>query len=682
MIVDCFPFFNELEMLECRLEYLNNKVDKFVLVESYTTHMGKPKPLYFEENKQRFEKYLDKIIHIKHHISVSKPDYNFDLSKGTDNAAWEADTDQRNAVLKGTMNLPDDAIIMVSDVDEIPNLEAIDRAVRLLNNRHFVFLETKFFMYNLGQHLVERWPATSLIKNHFYKTNKIKPQDLRNGKDAAFRVLNGGWHLSYFGDISRIQTKIKNFTHQEFNTEQFTDPEWIKKKIEEGVDLYDRKFPMMKSNIDELPEDFLRCFKRFMPQQLIQETTNVMPLNCQLGCGFVIADNYLNIDFLDLMFENKIETTDIVKITDKTNCYFLKHDATKRIPLAEQQFQTVYHSHFLEHVNPVEGYNVLVECFRILKPGGTLRILVPDLEFWVDAYYNKKQEFLNWYKDKWLGDSVLTKTSAQIFMGALHNHEHKMGYDFETLKHILESIGFNNVVRTEYGVSNIPEIDFLECPDDPKRPESLCVECTRPLVITDTPIEETPSVNTLSHYAENVEGWFSPEDMQFYKKVVEQASNGAHFVEVGSYKGRSSSFMAVEIALSEKQIKFDCVDTWKGSEEHIKGGIFEDPDVVNNRLYDEFLKNMEPVKDHYTPIRMTSLEAASLYQDNSLDFVFIDAAHDYENVLNDILAWSAKVKSGGIISGHDFHHPPIQQAVSETVGEANSFGGCWYVFKA
>lgn len=452
MIVDCFTFFNELDMLECRLEYLYDKVDRFVLVEADITHSGKSKPFYFDLNKDRYSKYLSKITHIKLEIDPTEYDWTHDLSKNFNNASWQVENRQRNGILEGIKDLPDNAVIMVSDLDEIPNRDAIPRAVRILEQRLAVSLETRQFYYNLGQCLVEPWPATVVVKKQIL--NRVSPQQLRDAKNGNLLIKKGGWHLTYFGSVDAIRNKIMNFAHQEYNNETFTNPSYIEQRVRNGEELYGRSFPMVRVTAKEFPVDFINCFERFLP-------------------------------------ERKIE-----------------------------------------------------------------------------------------------------------------------------------------------------------------------------------------------HYAQQVEGFFDSGDFEYYRKVVAQAQSGNHFVEVGSYKGRSSAYMAVEIALSGKNIRFDCVDTWEGSEEHQAGELFEDADVVNNRLYDVFLKNMEPVKDYYTPVRATSLEAAKLYEDNSLDMVFIDAAHDYENVLADIIAWSPKVKSDGIISGHDWHHPPIKQAVAETLGEVNSIGSCWYVFKA
>lgn len=184
----------------------------------------------------------------------------------------------------------------------------------------------------------------------------------------------------------------------------------------------------------------------------------------------------------------------------------------------------------------------------------------------------------------------------------------------------------------------------------------------------------------IPHYYESVEGWFNPGDIAFYKEIVDQFTGPAHFVEIGSYKGKSSSFMAVEIANSGKYINFDCVDTWAGSPEHQAGGDLEDPDVVNDKMFDIFKQNMDPVKSYYRAKRMTSLEAAATYEDNSLDFVFIDADHSYEAVRADIIAWWPKVKPGGIISGHDYHMgaPGVINASNELLGYVRVTGSCWW----
>jgi predicted O-methyltransferase YrrM len=186
---------------------------------------------------------------------------------------------------------------------------------------------------------------------------------------------------------------------------------------------------------------------------------------------------------------------------------------------------------------------------------------------------------------------------------------------------------------------------------------------------------------TLNHFWQNVPGFFEHGDILFYKSMVDRVQGPAHFVEVGSYKGRSSAYMAVECANSNKGIQFDCVDTWLGSEEHQEGQGFEDADVVNKRLFEVFTANMKPAEGHYRAVRMASVPAAATYDDNSLDLVFIDASHDYDNVKADIIAWLPKVKIGGVISGHDFGYPPVAKAVHELLTNVSAPGTSWMSVK-
>jgi predicted O-methyltransferase YrrM len=178
----------------------------------------------------------------------------------------------------------------------------------------------------------------------------------------------------------------------------------------------------------------------------------------------------------------------------------------------------------------------------------------------------------------------------------------------------------------------------------------------------------------MEHFYKEVdsEGWFDYQNL--YTEMVEKFPNDSHFVEVGSWKGMSACYMAVEIINSNKNIKFDCVDTWKYYDwfTDISEGAFEG-------VYDVFLKNIDPVKDTINIVRELSWEAPLKYDDNSLDFIFIDASHDYESVKKDIISWLPKLKENGVMAGHDYNHTPVLTAVTEVLGVNNVTpkGSCW-----
>lgn len=158
----------------------------------------------------------------------------------------------------------------------------------------------------------------------------------------------------------------------------------------------------------------------------------------------------------------------------------------------------------------------------------------------------------------------------------------------------------------------------------------------------------------MEHFYENINGWFDFQDI--YSNMVNMASDGYRFVEIGSWLGKSTSYMGVEIANSNKKIKFDCVDKWEYTP------ILEDfksyDNIIKNENinpYDKFLLNIQTVKNYINPIIGDSSEVSKLYDNNSLNFVFIDADHSYEGVKKDITNWYPKIKNGGYIGGHDYY---------------------------
>jgi len=172
------------------------------------------------------------------------------------------------------------------------------------------------------------------------------------------------------------------------------------------------------------------------------------------------------------------------------------------------------------------------------------------------------------------------------------------------------------------------------------------------------------------------EGYFTFP--RLYASIVKHFPTNSHFVEVGSWKGKSVAFLGVEIVNSGKKIAVDAVDTWAGSpsEESHQNDVY----VKTNTLYQLFLSNISTLSNIITPVRMPSLDAANLYEDESIDVVFIDAGHTYEDVKADISAWLPKVKIGGWLAGHDYpwsHNDEVKKAVDESVSPIDQLEGCW-----
>jgi predicted O-methyltransferase YrrM len=168
----------------------------------------------------------------------------------------------------------------------------------------------------------------------------------------------------------------------------------------------------------------------------------------------------------------------------------------------------------------------------------------------------------------------------------------------------------------------------------------------------------------MEHYYHTIQNWFDYTDV--FKEAVEKAQDGFKFVEIGVWKGGSTSFMGVEIYNSGKKISFDAIDTFKGSQEH---------GDVSSFLYDEATFNLKPLLDLnvINLIKGHSLEVVLKYEDNSLDFCFIDGSHEYEDIKADLLAYLPKIKTGGILAGHDYDPiwPGVVKAVEEVIGKEN-----------
>jgi hypothetical protein len=171
----------------------------------------------------------------------------------------------------------------------------------------------------------------------------------------------------------------------------------------------------------------------------------------------------------------------------------------------------------------------------------------------------------------------------------------------------------------------------------------------------------------LKHYYEQIPGWFDFQDL--YKRMVQEARPNATFVEVGTFLGRSLSYLGVEIVNSKKPIALISVDTL---------GIIASPGTPTN--YDRYvgqdghallLSNMAPCVRaglRHTHLHIDSVEASKLFHD--VDFVFLDSDHSYEGVSRELDAWWPKVVNGGVLAGHDHipQFPGVIQAVREFFG--------------
>lgn len=163
--------------------------------------------------------------------------------------------------------------------------------------------------------------------------------------------------------------------------------------------------------------------------------------------------------------------------------------------------------------------------------------------------------------------------------------------------------------------------------------------------------------------------WFS--FVNIYREIVDSVPSGGHIVEIGAFLGRSTSYLAVEA--QHKKLKIDIIDTWLGSQEHMNM-----PEIKESKLFGMFIENLKPVINNINIIRAESLRAVKMYDDKSLDAVFIDGDHSYEAVKSDIQEWSKKVKTGGILAGDDYvAYDGVRRAVDELIPNRTISGLNW-----
>lgn len=209
-IYDGFTFFNELDVLELRLEEMYRYVDVIVLVESDHTFTNIPKPYYFEENKQRYTKYLDKIRHIK-------------ITSNCDVDPWVNERYQRDAIMRGCEDACDDDLIMISDVDEIVRPSAMERIIQ--SNSDVLALEMPCFYYKLNfvdPKSTSMWTMVgrpSIIRSCTAQAFRDARAAFQNDPNYKFSnaqcevIRHAGWHFSYLGDNEFVKRKFVSYSH-------------------------------------------------------------------------------------------------------------------------------------------------------------------------------------------------------------------------------------------------------------------------------------------------------------------------------------------------------------------------------------------------------------------------------------------------------------------------------------
>lgn len=272
MVYDIFTFFNELDLLEIRLQMLNDKVDKFVIIECIETFSGNPKPLFYQENKDRFKEWEHKIIHyVIQDPVISWPELRSRLNKPnitkleeniihhaltTTNVPpgelhWLKEFYQKECIRIPLQGLNDDDICFISDLDEIWNPEL---NYDLEDSTVYKLKQIVYSGYmNLESN--EPWAGVTLTK---YKNIKNSSTNhLRNPSRTPYKYIdNGGWHFTFMGGPDMVKLKIESYGHQEFNNDVVKND--IENKLKNNVEVISSYFHgrnyKLTLNEDNLPQ--------------------------------------------------------------------------------------------------------------------------------------------------------------------------------------------------------------------------------------------------------------------------------------------------------------------------------------------------------------------------------------------------------------------------------------------
>ena len=221
MIVDCFMFYNELDVLELRLTNLDEWVDRFVLVEAEVNHAGGPKELFFEKNKERFAKWNHKIKHVIVTAEEAPKDEN----------PWAREKYQRECIKKGLGDVPHHAIVMISDVDEIPDMTKIpfEKLPNVVVSVHMWMFEYSLDYIFKG----EPWFGTVITNCELVWTHGSNY--FRDNRWKFFPLHYCGWHLTSFGDGTKVANKVNTFAHAKDAHEIEWTPAVFNDLIEKGI---------------------------------------------------------------------------------------------------------------------------------------------------------------------------------------------------------------------------------------------------------------------------------------------------------------------------------------------------------------------------------------------------------------------------------------------------------------
>jgi len=259
MIIDCFSFFNELDILELRLRELDGVVSYFIAVQGEETHAGDLKPMYLNLEDDRWAPWRSRLR------SVTVP-------RIETSDRWIREKAMRHVKKNALAFYQDDDVVILSCVDEIPDVRLLPDLVPSLTLDAWVGFDPACYYYYLNLRTPRSLPGIQ-----FARIDTVRKYGA-DALEARFRTppigpIKGGWHFSYMGGVEAIRTKFASFAHAEYDTEHHRNAEWLESRIAQRLNPFGRKEePFSVVSIKELPEEVQRHPERYAHMLLAEVT--------------------------------------------------------------------------------------------------------------------------------------------------------------------------------------------------------------------------------------------------------------------------------------------------------------------------------------------------------------------------------------------------------------------------
>jgi len=264
MIIDAFIFFNEKELVELRVKYLDPIVDCFVVIEADITHQGKKKGWNFPEIlENNLKKFSNKIQYHQINIDTEKikneESWIIDNIKGDD--AWRIENFQRNYIKTASKKFSNEDILIISDVDEIPSKQRLE-FIKTCDFKKIapVALEQHLFHIDCNFLSLESWRGS--IVTTIQICNAYSPHQLRRSRNRISHFNDSGWSFSSFGGPNKVKEKLESIAHKEFNNDKFKNIGHIMNCQKTGADLFHRKVQKKKIEKNFFPKDLLELMEQ------------------------------------------------------------------------------------------------------------------------------------------------------------------------------------------------------------------------------------------------------------------------------------------------------------------------------------------------------------------------------------------------------------------------------------